>query len=141
MFRFVFYLFVLAATVSATILKYDNNYKLGTNFPLTSYACSDGSNGLITKYGVSTVSQLQAKLKPNVYIAASPAIGGWNSANCGKCYAARNPKNNRRFFYIAVDVASPALVSGPDAFQLVDNLNAGQTTVYVSEQPLSTCFR
>jgi len=65
----------LAATLSWDTT-FDNN---GTS--LTTVACSDGMNGLITR-GFTTFGSL--KNFPN--IGAVPAIMDWNSSSCGTCW-------------------------------------------------------
>ncbi|KAK6538577.1 hypothetical protein TWF694_010156 [Orbilia ellipsospora] len=132
----------LAATVSATNLKWDSNYSYSKNLALTSFACSDGVNGLITKTGAKTVGELKAKLKPNVYIAATPFIASWNSPNCGKCYRARNPANNKSIYIVAGDVSKPDAVTGEEGFTAIAQTGLGQGSfnVYLSEVPASNCF-
>nr|AEN99945.1 snodprot [Dactylellina cionopaga] len=143
MLRFIVSLFFLVAAVAATGLKYDNNYNLKSGASLTSFACSDGANGLITKYHISSVSELASKLKSNVYIAGSPTIAGWNSPSCGLCYEARNPTNNKSFLFVAVDVAHPDIVSGADAFVVAspNGLAAGTFGITVTAKPLNACFK
>ncbi|KAF3931741.1 hypothetical protein ABW19_dt0209281 [Dactylella cylindrospora] len=143
MFRFVTYLFLLIAAVSASTLKFDPVYNKNGNIPLTSFACSDGQYGLITKYNDPslTTTTLSNKLRDGVYLAASPVIPGWNSPNCGKCYRARLRNSSKSFLYVAIDVASPAIVSGQDAFTILANPSAGQLPVYITELPLTSCFK
>ncbi|RPB29659.1 Cerato-platanin, partial [Terfezia boudieri ATCC MYA-4762] len=60
---------------------WDSTYDNGSLSTL-SVACSDGSNGLYTK-GYKTLSTI-----PNFpLVGAAPTIAGWNSPNCGKCFA------------------------------------------------------
>ncbi|THU92134.1 Cerato-platanin [Dendrothele bispora CBS 962.96] len=71
----------LSSTVSAVQLQFDNTYDdRGT--PLTSVACSDGANGLITRFGWQTIGEIPSY--PN--IGAVDAIAGFNSPNCGTCW-------------------------------------------------------
>ncbi|KAK0226063.1 secreted insect toxic protein [Armillaria fumosa] len=57
----------------AVTIGYDNGYDTGSN-SLANVACSDGSNGLLTK-GYSTYDSL-----PNFpYLASSDSIAGWNT--------------------------------------------------------------
>ncbi|KAG6864167.1 hypothetical protein C0993_009292, partial [Termitomyces sp. T159_Od127] len=67
--------FTLGVTVS-----YDQTYDNGGT-SLTTVACSDGPNGLITR-GFSTFGSLPDF--PNIGGAA--AVEGWNSASCGSCW-------------------------------------------------------
>jgi hypothetical protein len=45
-------------------------------------ACSDGKNGLITRYGWQT----QGNIPKFPNIGGAQAIAGWNSASCGTCW-------------------------------------------------------
>ena len=67
-----------SATTSVTV-SYDTIYDAaGTS--LTQVACSDGTNGLLTK-GFTTFGSL-----PTKFIGGAAAIPGWNSAECGSCW-------------------------------------------------------
>lgn len=131
--------------VGATTLKYDSHYSIPTNLQLTAFACSDGPNGLITKYGVSTVAQLQTKLQPNTVIAATPFIAGWNSPQCGSCYQARNPQNNKSIKFVGVDKAGAGIVvTGPVAFSTLSRSGStaeGSFLVYITQLPLKDCIK
>ena len=71
----------LLATTSAITVSYDNGYDSRSR-PLSAVACSDGSNGLLTK-GFTT----QGSLPKFPHIGGASTIEGWNSASCGKCYS------------------------------------------------------
>lgn len=72
---------VITPLVSADTAAWDSTYDNGSLSTL-SVACSDGSNGLYTK-GYKTLSTI-----PNFpLVGAAPTIAGWNSPNCGKCFA------------------------------------------------------
>ncbi|KAG5634533.1 hypothetical protein H0H81_001632 [Sphagnurus paluster] len=70
---------LLPAALGVT-LSYDNTYdNSGTS--LANVACSDGSNGLLTR-GYKTFGSL-----PKFpHIGGAAAVGGWNSASCGTCW-------------------------------------------------------
>ncbi|KJX92838.1 eliciting plant response-like protein [Zymoseptoria brevis] len=71
-----------ASIASATTLSYDRGYDNAGN-PMTGVACSNGNNGLITRYGFQTYGSI-----PRFpYIGGSSDIAGWNSAQCGQCYS------------------------------------------------------
>ena len=60
---------------------WDSVYDNGATSTL-SVACSDGVNGLYTK-GYHTLGSI-----PKFpMVGAAPTIAGWNSPNCGKCFA------------------------------------------------------
>lgn len=82
-------------------------------------ACSDGINGLSTK-GFPTLGAL-----PRFpLIAASSQIAGWNSPNCGKCYAVTYGPTT--VFVIAVDRAVDGIVMSKGA---MDALTGGQAAM------------
>ncbi|KAI1483388.1 hypothetical protein K445DRAFT_318174 [Daldinia sp. EC12] len=70
----------LAAASSAVTVSYDTGYD-DRSRSLTTVACSDGPNGLITRYGWQTQGNI-----PSTYIGAADAIAGWNSPSCGTCW-------------------------------------------------------
>jgi hypothetical protein len=115
-------LLVLAATCLAqTILvTYDAAYDNGST-SLTTVACSDGTNGLITK-GFTTFGSL-----PKFpYIGGSFVIAGYNSPACGTCW--QITYNNgagvvKSINVLAIDVAKPGFNIGLVA---LNNLTGGQ---------------
>ncbi|KAL2162872.1 hypothetical protein VTH06DRAFT_6708 [Thermothelomyces fergusii] len=92
----------LAAAASATRVSYDTGYDDASR-SLTSVACSDGVNGLIWKYGWQT----QGNVKGFPFIGGVQAVEGWNSANCGSCWAAT--WNGNTIHILAVDHAASGL--------------------------------
>ena len=71
----------VSTTLAATVtVSYDETYD-NANGQLTTVACSDGPNGLITK-GYDTFGSLPHF--PN--IGGTAAVAGWNSAQCGSCW-------------------------------------------------------
>ena len=77
--KFISTLALLASplVVIATRVAYDTVYDNGGQ-SLSTVACSDGKNGLLTK-NYNTFQDLPSY--PN--IGASSVIAGWNSPNCG----------------------------------------------------------
>ncbi|KAF3917888.1 hypothetical protein ABW20_dc0107770 [Dactylellina cionopaga] len=142
MYRFITYLFFLIAVVSAgTTLKFDNAYKKNSNKPLANFACSDGARGFLTKYKNPrlTTNQLASKLKPGVFLAASPAVAGWGSPKCGSCFKVRY--STKSILYVVIDHAAPAVVIGPDGFTAFAAVSKGALQVSVTEMPASSCFK
>jgi hypothetical protein len=71
----------LLSAASAITVSYDAGYSDASR-SLTAVACSDGTNGLLTK-GYSTQGSLPSF--PN--IGGASVIAGYNDANCGTCWA------------------------------------------------------
>lgn len=70
-----------AAGILTYPVSYDTGYDNGSR-PLTEIACSDGDNGLISRYHWQTQSQI-----PRFpYIGGAQAVSGWNSPSCGTCW-------------------------------------------------------
>ncbi|KUM56762.1 hypothetical protein ACN42_g10445 [Penicillium freii] len=103
-----------AETVSVS---FDPKYDVGTS-SLTTVACSDGINGLITE-GYTDFASLPSF--PN--IGGAPTISGWNSPNCGKCYALHysNGKIDNTINIIAVDAAPGGFNIGLQAMNALTN--------------------
>ncbi|KAG6816109.1 hypothetical protein H0H87_008566 [Tephrocybe sp. NHM501043] len=71
---------LLPALALGVTLSYDETYDKSSG-SLTTVACSDGPNGLITA-GFSTFGSL-----PKFpHIGGAAAVEGWNSVNCGTCW-------------------------------------------------------
>lgn len=49
---------------------------------MTAVSCSDGTNGLITRYGYQT----QGAIPRFPHVGGAAQIAGWNSASCGTCW-------------------------------------------------------
>ncbi|KAI6156703.1 Cerato-platanin [Pisolithus tinctorius] len=106
-----------------TFLAYDAIYG-DASCPLSSLACSDGSNGLESN-GYTTLSSFSNF----PYLGGAPTIANWNDANCGKCYAITYAKN-------AINVLAL------DAMNVLTNGQAsalGRVEVTAVEVPASEC--
>ncbi|KAG7137036.1 Protein SnodProt1 like protein [Verticillium longisporum] len=89
-------IFTVATAASAASVSYDKGYDNGSR-SLTAVSCSDGTNGLITRYGWQT----QKQVKKFPYIGGAPAVAGWNSPNCGTCWELSY--NGRTINVLAID--------------------------------------
>jgi hypothetical protein len=102
------------------VVSYDTGYD-DAGRSLTSVSCSDGSNGLITKYGWSN----QGAVAGFPRIGGYSGVAGWNSphntSQCGTCYGVTY--NGKTVYVLAVDHAG-------DGFNLakaaMDDLTNGQ---------------
>ena len=108
------------------------------NFPLTSVACSDGANGLITKFKQSTV----AKWFPNV---GAASFATWNSPNCGGCYKL-TASNGKSVSITVIDQCAAQAGYGahfdiaPPAFSsLAGSLTAGHIEVTYTKVKSTPC--
>nr|AGL40520.1 cerato-platanin 2 [Crinipellis campanella] len=105
----------LLTTVSAVQLQYDPAYDVSSS-SLSTTACSDGANGLLTR-GYTTFGSL-----PNFpHIGAFDGITGWNSPNCGTCWEVTY--NGTSINVLAMDVAGNGFNVAQEA---MDELTGGQ---------------
>ncbi|KAI8626979.1 eliciting plant response-like protein [Xylariaceae sp. FL1651] len=94
----LFNILSLTAATSAITVAYDQGYDDASR-SMTAVACSDGVNGLMTRYGWTT----QGQIPHFPYIGAAEAVAGWNSPNCGTCW--QLSWNGRSIHVLAVDHA------------------------------------
>lgn len=74
-------IFTLATAATAVTVSYDTGYD-DAGRSLTAVSCSDGTNGLITRYGYQT----QGAIPHFPHVGGAAQIAGWNSASCGTCW-------------------------------------------------------
>ncbi|OJJ47158.1 hypothetical protein ASPZODRAFT_53486, partial [Penicilliopsis zonata CBS 506.65] len=112
-----------AAGTSITVA-YDQKYDVADS-SLTTVACSDGANGLITK-GYKTFGSVPGF--PN--IGGAPTVAGWNSSNCGKCYELNYENGDFKgsIYVTAVDSASPGAFN--IGLHAMDKLTNGQAVQF-----------
>ncbi|KAK3940844.1 Cerato-platanin [Diplogelasinospora grovesii] len=128
-------IFSLAAAASATTVSYDTGYDDASR-SLTAVSCSDGANGLITRYGWQT----QGDVKDFPYIAGVEAVAAWNSPNCGTCWSATY--NGKTVYVLAIDHAATGINMGLHAMNDLTNGNAaqfGHVDATVAQVPISNC--
>lgn len=103
---------------------------------MTAVSCSDGSNGLITKYGWKT----QGDIPRFPYIGGVNIIAGWNSPNCGGCY--RLEYKGKKIHVLAIDHAADGLNIGLDAMNALtggQGVNLGRVNAQVYHADKSNC--
>ncbi|OOF99409.1 hypothetical protein ASPCADRAFT_1089 [Aspergillus carbonarius ITEM 5010] len=123
-----------AATGTSVSVSYDTKYDDSTGL-LSTTACSDGPNGLINK-GYSTFGSLPGF--PN--IGGALTIPGWNSPNCGACYAL--DYQGTVVYITAVDAAPSGFNIGLDAMNALTNgqaVDLGRVTATYSPADPSNC--
>jgi len=108
---------LFAASAAATTVSYDTGYDESSR-SMTSVACSDGPNGLITK-GYSTQDSIPGF--PN--IGASSTIPGWNSDQCGQCFSL-SYNDGAPIYVTAIDHAADGMVLSKAAMNKLTNNQA-----------------
>ncbi|TRM67373.1 Cerato-platanin [Schizophyllum amplum] len=90
-------------TALAAVVYYDTVYD-NPDESMSAVACSNGDNGLITRYGFTDLGDI-----PNFPNAgAAFAVDGWNSEGCGTCWQLTYQASKNKLISInvlAVDVA------------------------------------
>src|SRR3954453_16733171 len=105
----------LLSVASAITVSYDTGYD-DAGRSLAVVACSDGSNGLLTK-GYTT----QGSLPSFPRLGGASTIAGWNSAACGSCYELSY--QGRKVTILAIDHAAQGFNIATEA---MDQLTGGQ---------------
>lgn len=103
-------------------VSYDQKYDVGSS-SLTTVACSDGVNGLMSR-GYTDFASLPSFPR----IGGAPTVAGWNSPNCGNCYQIHysNPHYQNTIFVTAVDAAPGGFNLGLQAMNQLTNNQAVQ---------------
>ncbi|OCK89427.1 Asp f 13-like protein [Cenococcum geophilum 1.58] len=86
----------LALSAQAITVSYDTGYDNASR-SLTDVSCSDGANGLITKYGWQT----QGQIPHFPYIGGYEGVASWDSAQCGTCWSLTF--NGKIIYVLAID--------------------------------------
>nr|AOP04241.1 EPL1 protein [Colletotrichum falcatum] len=107
------------AAAAAVSVSYDTGYDDGSR-SLTAVSCSDGPNGLMTKYKWQT----QAQCARFPYIGGTDAVAGWNSPNCGTCW--QLSYNGRSINVLAIDHAASGFNIALGAMNDLTNGQAAQ---------------
>jgi hypothetical protein len=131
---------VLLTSVHAQLsVSYDTEYDNASQ-SLTTVACSNGPNGLMTR-GFTTFGSL-----PNFpFIGGAPAVTGFDSPGCGTCWRLTyvNPqKVSTSINILAIDVASPNYNIALEALNRLTNNQAmflGRVPVTAVQVAPSAC--
>ncbi|CAI7623353.1 unnamed protein product [Penicillium pancosmium] len=109
-------LFTRATSVSVS---YDPKFDVAGS-SLNTVSCSDGVNGLVSRY--PTFGNLPTFPR----IGGAPTIAGWNSPNCGNCYSLhyKGGKVDKTIKVIAIDAAPGGFNIGKQAMNLLTNNQA-----------------
>ncbi|KZT01890.1 Cerato-platanin [Laetiporus sulphureus 93-53] len=123
-----------ALAQSSVTVAYDQTYDNSAQ-SLSTVACSDGTNGLLTK-GYTTFGSL-----PDFpYIGAAAAVTGWNSAECGTCWQLSYDGNTINV--LAIDHAGSGFNIALEAMNaLTDNeaVALGRVTATATQVDASVC--
>jgi len=114
---FITFITMLVTSAFATTVSYDNTYD-NPSGSLDTVACSDGSNGLVTK-GFPTFGSLPDF--PN--IGGASVVAGWNSADCGTCWQLTYSGTGKSINILVVDHADDGFNISQEA---LDDLTDGQ---------------
>ncbi|KAI0333138.1 Cerato-platanin [Cubamyces sp. BRFM 1775] len=107
-----------AANSTTVSVSYDEVYDNASG-SLTTVACSDGKNGMLTK-GFTTFGSLPTF--PN--IGGAPAIAGWNSDACGTCWELSH--NGTSIHVLAIDAGGKGFNIALSALNKLTNGTAVQ---------------
>ena len=102
---------------------------------LVGVACSNGSNGLITK-GYTTYGSL----KNFPFIGGAQAIEGWNSDQCGTCWELSY--NDKTINVLAIDHSADGFNLSQEAMDALTGgqaLDLGHVKATVKQLPASAC--
>ncbi|KAF4963378.1 hypothetical protein FSARC_8596 [Fusarium sarcochroum] len=131
----LFCLATVLTSVSAVTVSYDPGYGNG-NRAMTAVACSDGKNGLITKYGWKT----QGQIPRFANIGGAQAVAGWNSANCGTCW--KITYKGKSVTILAIDHVDAGFNLSPATMNVLTNNQAvhlGRVDATAVQVPISQC--
>ncbi|PHH89608.1 hypothetical protein CDD83_5673 [Cordyceps sp. RAO-2017] len=131
----LFSLATLASAVSAITVSYDQGYDKGDR-SLTSVACSDGPNGLITRKHWN----FQRDIPRFPFIGGAYDVAGWNSPNCGACWEIKY--NGNKIYMLSVDHADNGFNMALGAMNALTNGQAvqlGRVEAEASRTDLKNC--
>ncbi|KAF3073417.1 protein SnodProt1 precursor [Trichoderma harzianum] len=131
----LFKLALFTAAVSADTVSYDTGYDDGSR-SLNVVSCSDGPNGLETRYHWST----QGQIPRFPYIGGVQAVAGWNSASCGTCW--KLSYSGHTIYVLAVDHAAAGFNIALDAMNALTGGQAvalGRVSATASQVAVKNC--
>lgn len=124
---------VLIPSALATSIRFDATYDNASQSTLT-VSCSDGTNGLASEFPTF------GSFPKFPFLAASDAIPGWNSPNCGTCFAVTY--NGVTVNVLAIDHAGDGINMSLEAMNALTNGQAtflGTVDATVTEVDGSAC--
>ena len=125
----------LSLTASAVTVSYDTGYD-DPSRSMTAVSCSDGANGLITRYNWQT----QGQITNFPLVGGSDSIPGWNSPDCGTCW--QLSYDGQSVNILAIDSAAQGFNIGEQAMNALTNGQAemlGRVEADVQQVDVSAC--
>lgn len=113
-------LFALPSAFAVTV-SYEPQYDNASG-DLASTACSDGQNGLITRFGWQHFGDVPSF----PYIGGAETIAGWNSPSCGTCWQLTYADTGKSINVLAVDHTDSGFNIAQEALDDLTNGQAGQ---------------
>ncbi|EIM82441.1 Epl1 protein [Stereum hirsutum FP-91666 SS1] len=123
----------LIPSALATAVRYDTTYD-NAGQSTDTVACSDGTNGLASRYPTF------GSFPKFPFLAASDSIPGWNSPNCGTCFAVTY--NGVTVNVLAIDHAGDGINMSLEAMNALTNGQAtflGTVDATVAQVDKSAC--
>ncbi|KAH8834286.1 Cerato-platanin [Flagelloscypha sp. PMI_526] len=125
----------LLSFAAATRVSWDATYdKASTSLDVV--ACSNGDNGVETKYGWKKLGDVSTF----PLIGGADVISGWNDVDCGTCW--KLAYNNRSITVLAIDHCQTGFNIGKTAMNQLTNNRAEEVGVVqatATKQALSAC--
>ncbi|QPH05517.1 hypothetical protein C2857_003355 [Epichloe festucae Fl1] len=107
----------MAVSASAVQVSWDAGYDQADR-SLTQVSCSDGQHGLMSRFST------QGSLPNFPNIGGAAAVAGWNSPNCGTCWALEYQGNKVKV--LAIDHAGDGFNIGQTAMNALTNGRAAE---------------
>jgi len=136
---FIIPLLAVLPAARSVLVHYDSVYD-NSAASLTTVACSDGKNGMITK-GYKTFGDLPSF----PHIGAADAVEGYNSASCGSCWEltyTESDKTTKTIYVTAIDHADQGFVIAETVLKHLggqDAVDAGHINVTARGVAESNC--
>nr|AGL40517.1 cerato-platanin 5 [Crinipellis campanella] len=114
----------LVSAAVAVNLGWDNAYD-GPSTSLDTVACSNGENGLETRFGFSNLSQIPTF----PFVGGAPDISGFNSPACATCWELTYTNSTgiaQTVHFTAIDAGGDDFVTGEGALNSLTNGQAEQ---------------
>ncbi|KAL0575660.1 hypothetical protein V5O48_006316 [Marasmius crinis-equi] len=119
--------FALFTSALAANIAWDSVYD-NPNGDMNTVACSDGDNGLITRFKFQKFSDIPSF----PFVGGAPDIPGWNSSACGTCWEITYTNSSgipKTVHFTAIDAGGSDYVTGKGALDQLTNGRAEELGV------------